>query len=175
MARLPADKQATAATRLALMRRGKREVRDATWPGTHLPVKLVVLSCSEVQECHAEAIARFERLRIPLDVYSVQLFQDELLTQVLFRGCRDPEDIDQPFAESADDLRDNTTVDERAAVYDVYRDFQASVDPAPGEMDQELLETILDLVKKKDGARLKAIGLSGLVSFLLTTGDRLST
>jgi len=170
------QRQAAAVTRLALIRQGKTVFRDALWPGLELPLKMRVLSCSEVQVCHAAAVERFAKLKIPLnESQNFLLFQDEVLTQVLCLACRDAEDTSKMFAESADDLRDNTTVDERAAMYLRYRDFQAEVDPDPSEMDQELLGEILDLVKKKDEAGLRTLGSSTLASFILSMAARSSS
>lgn len=168
-------RQAAATTRLALLRKGKRVVKDAVWPGLDLACKLVVLSCSEVADCHAEAVGFFARKKIPLDMFSVQLFQDEQMTQLLFRGVRDPEDVEKPFAESADDLRENLDVDQRAAMFDIYRDFQLSIDPSPDEMDQELLKEIIELLKKKDETGWRAFGPRTLWRCLLTMANPPST
>jgi hypothetical protein len=135
---------------------------------------LRVLSCSEVQECQAAAYVRFRELGIPVDVISLALFEDEVLVQILYRACRDPEDPDRlAFCADAADLRDHTTVDERAALFALYRDFCAEQDPDPGELTAELIQEIDEHIKKKDESRLRSYGSPVLVTYLLTTASRL--
>lgn len=165
------------------MKRGKSEIRLATWPGlknqdgSAVPVALRVLSCSEVQECQADAFRRFQALALdPASPLNILLFEDEVLTQILARACRSVErPHDEAFSLDADDLRENTTVDERAAMFQIYRDFASEIDPAPEDLSPVELDEILSLVKKKDARTLLGLGARRLVSFMLSTAAQPST
>lgn len=162
--------EARAESRLAKLRRGKLEYKRARWPRSDDECLLRVLTCSEVQECQAHAFRRFKELDIPVVPATMSLFEDECLTQVLFRGCRDPNDPERlTYAIDVDDMRDNTTVDERAAMYTVFRDLCEEQDPDPETVSPELLRQIEEAVKKKDAALLRGFGSSALVSFMLST------
>ncbi|MFH0901896.1 MAG: hypothetical protein V2A73_14800 [Pseudomonadota bacterium] len=129
-----------------------------------------VLNCEEIQECLACAYERFRQLKLPPESPVVTAtFEDEVMLQLLARACRDCDRPDEmPFAVDADDMRRNTTVDERAIVFSFYRDFQTEVDPTPGELSSELMQAITSAVKKKDRAALLVIGSCALASYLLT-------
>jgi hypothetical protein len=168
--------EARAVSRLAQMRRGKRELKDARWPGLDAPLKLRVLTTAEVQECHAAAHVRFDQLKMPLGtLLTAQPYEDELAIQLLHRACRNAEDAELPFAIDADDLRENSTVDERDIVVQMYQDLADEVNPAPDTMDAAELAVIEDAVKKKDRSRLLAFGSCALASYLLSMVNPSST
>jgi hypothetical protein len=165
--------QAEGERRLARFRQGKKHFLEGHWPGdSELKFKLAVLSCTEVGECRGAAFAHLKvDLKLdPNDVLNLDLYQDEVLTQILFRALRDFEDPSQPLAADAKDLRDFMTPDDRSALFDIYSDFRASVDPAPETMDADLYAAIIDAVKKKDMGSLLAFGGRKLAVFL-TTGE----
>lgn len=173
------QRQARAVTRLAAIAAGKRQFKDALFPGLEIPVKFAVLSCTETQECYAAALQRFGELNMEVTPYTVEPFTDELATQVLYRAVREPGEEHGPLYEKrvaadAADLRDSTTVDQRAAAFQAYRDFQHQVDPDPANLSDEELNEILELVKKKDRAALLALGSASLASFILTTASQQS-
>lgn len=169
-------REAQAMSRLAKMRIGRRQFKTVGWPGSSdLGCKLQVITCSETQECYAAAVARFKQLELPLNEYTAEQFADEIVTQLLTRACRDAENPDRPFAIDADDLRDNTTVDERAAMMIRYRDFAREIDPDPTEMSAEDVRDILDAIKKKDKATLCIYGSPTLATFLLSMASRLAS
>lgn len=167
------EKDARPLSRLAEIARGKRELRPATWPGLGIACRMRVLSCSEVQECQAAAFVRFQDIKLPIDVYSISLFEDEVITQLLHRACRDQDNPqEQTFAIDAQDLRENTNVDQRAAMFEIYKEFADSVDPSPLDMAPEEVRTILEAIKKKDRITLSSFGLRALVTYLLTTASQ---
>lgn len=165
-----------AASRLGKLRGGKRLFKDLRWPGEDdLPLKMRVLSCSELQECQSAAWHRFMTPRdqggLGLDptlITNMQIFNDEVVTQVLYLACRDPENTAASLAGSVDEMRDETSIDERAAMFNAYLDWQAEIDPAPEQLTPELNREIVELLKKKDRTALSALGGRTLVSFLLS-------
>ncbi len=164
-------KEARPTSRLAKMMRGKNQGREVLWPGTDVHVYLRPLSCAEVLECYAAAHKVFAALELPPSGFLLDPYQDELATQILFRACRDPEKPEKPLAIDADDLRDNTTPDERSAMMALYTDLLADVDPALEELSPEIARDIADAVKKKAARTLRRFGSSMLASYLLTTGE----
>ncbi|MFA9269829.1 MAG: hypothetical protein ACEQSX_03610 [Baekduiaceae bacterium] len=165
--------EARAVSRLEALRVGKRHYDDRVWPGLDAPMKIRVLTCSEIQECHAHAVVRFADLNLPIDALTtVGLFEDECLSQILFRACRDPEDPEQPLARDAADLRDNTTIDQRAQVYAWYRDLQTMVDPDPNELTVEDTKAIIEAQKKRDENLLVGFGSRKLASFIASTAPQ---
>jgi len=180
----PEAKEKRAESHLAKLLKGSRQelpklvqLAIATAPGkapVHVEAQLMVLSCTEIQWCHAHAHHRFtEVLKVaPAELENRQLFQDEVITQVLARALRTVEDIEKPLATGADDLRDLTTADERAAAFELYYDYQQSVDPARTGMSEPLAREIEELLKKKDASRLGDFGSSLLVSWLIFMDER---
>jgi len=157
---------ARAASRLEKLGIGRREMRRVQWPGRpEVEAFMQILSCSEVQACHAAAYARFRDLEMPVEPLSLDSFQDECMTQILARGLRDPEHPKElPLATDAADLRDNTTVHERAAVFQLYADFVAEMDPDPTRLPPDLVHQIEELVKKKGETWLRELVSSSLAS-----------
>lgn len=174
-----ASKTARTATRLAMMMRGKRQLQPFTLrlPGSDIDARVVVLTCTEIDEAHASAFHYLvDTLKLdPNALVNRQIFQDEVITQVLTRALRDPADIDLALAQDAQDARDNFTADERAMLYERYFDYQAQIDPNPALITPEIESLLEDAVKKKDGVRLKDFGSTMLSSYLLILDSRRST
>jgi hypothetical protein len=172
-----------AASRLGKLRGGKRLFKDLSWPGEDdLKFKLRVLSCSELQECQSAAWFRFmtprEQGGLGLDptlTTNIQLFNDEVITQILFHACRDAENTAEHLAGSVDELRDETSIEERASMFGAYLEWQSEIDPAPEQLTPELAKEIVELLKKKDRTTLSALGSRTLLSYLLSLDSPPST
>jgi hypothetical protein len=175
---------------LAELRRGKYRLRPYTLPESNgcppIPMRLALLSCDEVQECHAQALAqlRNDRGLDPTDLVNAQTLEDETLTQILYRALRMPapssealqlgakDDPTVTLHPDANDCRKCYTPDERALLADEYNDFRAMVDPDPRLMPPELVLEIRAAVKKKDEPRLSAFGGRKLALYLLSTDSQ---
>jgi hypothetical protein len=169
-------KDARAESLLARLMRGRREVNSRIFqlPAVGIPARIYVLSQTEVVQCRSQAY-HFLNDGMGLDPNALvnrDAYADEVTLQILARALRDPDDIGKPLAESVADLRDNTTSDERAAIFDLYVELQREVDPARAEMTEADALEILEHVKKKDSTRLVDIGSSRLASFLLFMASR---
>jgi hypothetical protein len=183
---LRAGNAAEAERRLAALRAPRRKYLDVFWPeiddegvvsASKLPLKLAVLSCTGLAEAHgcANAYCVVDLKIDPEAVLHLPIFQDEYVTQVLFRACRDAEDPEQPLAASPADLRDATTADERTALFDMYQDWRSSVDPSPDELPPAVMAAMEEAVKKKDQGALLAFGGRRLSNFLLSTAVQLTS
>jgi hypothetical protein len=172
----PATREMRVAGRLAALVKGRRPTQPARWPGINAECSMKILSSTEVLACYAAAYHYFrDVLDVEVNAMTYSQFEEEILTQILFRACRDPQNADQTFATDVDDMRDHTTPDERAAVFTLYNDFRAEHDPDASEMTPALVRELDELVKKKDAATLRGFGSPVLVNYLLTTANRPSS
>lgn len=166
--------EARAQSRLAQLGIGTRELQRVEWPGrSDVSCLIRLLTCDEVQGCHAAAYVRFRELGLPVEPVTMALFEDECVTQILARALRDaerPEDL--PFAVDAADIREHTTVNERAAVFGLYADFAAERDPDPDTLPPSLVHELEDLVKKKGVAYLRGLVSSALATSAPTSGSQ---
>lgn len=162
-----------AASLLARMLSGKRETREGSWPGRpDIRFTWVVLSNTEIRDCAFTAWHEFASAKVPADnVAMLQFFQDEVLTQILARAMRDPENTERRLAKDVTEFRDLSTADVRAALYDDYVAFQQSVDPRPESLSPELADRLVELLKKKDGRALSACASFAHETWLLTSDD----
>lgn len=173
---LKASARADAERRLGALRAPRKQYLERHWPGEpELRFKMAVLSCSDIASARAAAFAylKVDLGLEPDSTLNLDLYQDEVVTQILFRACRDPENPSEPFASDAADLRDSSTADERTALWDEYNDWRSSIDPAPDEIPPEVLAEMEDAVKKKDRGALLAFGGRRLSGLLLSLADRL--
>lgn len=172
--------QAEAASRLAVILRGRRHTKVGHFPDKPDDTfRWRVLTGTEKQECQACAIRRFNELGIPPELRMYQDLEEELTWQVLFRGMRDESDpgtLNDPypksFAANVDELRDLLTVDERDALLIDYLDFESEVDPSPETVNAEVIQQITIALKKKESERLRALNdfdSATLRSYLATT------
>lgn len=138
--------EARALARLSALRCGRTELHETTWPWTTARLKLRVLTSADLQEALGAAHARFAELGIPLTEQRGHL-EDEIIVQALFRACRSAEDPAVAFAASAEDLREQTTAQERAIVYREFEAFQVERNPRISDLDEEVWTEIQRIVK----------------------------
>ncbi len=164
------------------------QVEQTTWPGTTKEICLQVLSKEGIQLAQSAAVKRFRELELPLpgeDLTFIEDFQEELCVQLLWRACRrawtDEKsgerrwDLRYPACPTAEELRSSTTVDQQLAMYAEYRDLEDRHNPDPDKMPAELLEQLVEAVKKKHETRLRSFGSSTLARFLLSGAVQLAS
>jgi hypothetical protein len=106
---------------------------------------------------------------------NIQLFNDEVVTQILYLACRDFDNVNSSLAGSVDELRDETSIDERAAMFGHYLDHQSEIDPTGEQLSEEMKHEIVELLKKKDRVALSALGGRALAIWLLSSDSPPST
>lgn len=149
----------SAASKLAELWRGRAGFKDAVWPELGVPFKLMVLSNEDTQLCTAAAIERFKKIGLDVNMVTSDEFEAEVTLQILFRACRDPQDPwEKTIAIDADDMRRNTSPEQRDAVLGEYALWRKERDPRKEEMPRELWEEIEGLVKKKAPSLAKSFG-----------------
>lgn len=150
--------------------RAAEPLRDSHWPGhPELPLKIRSLTNNATLTARAAAVHVFEQRRIQVTQWTLDALEEEIATQILFFVLRDPVDPKKPFAMSVDDLRDNSTPDERAVLIREYEEHSAAVDPSIDQMPEADLTALLDEIKKKGPTLLKSLGRATLERLLLTT------
>lgn len=171
------DRQSKGARMLASLRKGLDNYRDCSFPGVEMPLVIVPLFNDELQEAQADAEARFRKLKIEVTVLTAEDLNSELQLQILARAIRDPEDATRTkvLFRDADELRANSTADERMLLVDDYLEVQAKANPAPEEISDEVFKQIEAAVKKKDQSLLNSIGSRMLSLYLLASESQPST
>ena len=98
---------------LEKLKAGKRNVRIIRFPGTEQKAALRALSNADLQEAAFATENHFKSKNIEITTTTIEAYEDENTTQILFRALRNPDDPDQPFAKSVDELRSLLTRDEK--------------------------------------------------------------
>ncbi len=164
---------------LARRLRGRKATQPDELPGVVGKFVWRLVLESEKQECTAKALRRLESLKIPHDLQRWQDLESEIMTQVLARAMRDPdqpgEDESYPYAiaRDADELRDLLTADERDILWKRYADWEADQAPIEAELSTLMTDAITRAVKKKDAADLNAFAPAMLRQWLLSMGSQL--
>lgn len=169
------------AAMLERLRKGKDAFRVVRWPGAddkEVPFALVPLACDELQDAFAAAYERFQKIKLPITMYTADDFHSETNMQVLLRAMVLLDDSDPPrptkehlFTDGAE-FRKLLGPEERNTLSDEYLQLQNEVDPDPETMSQELLDRIDELVKKKDVAQLSATSSVMLAAYIIGTAGR---
>jgi len=160
---------------LAELRKGRRHTRECGFPGMpEVRMVVVPLFVDELQVAHAAAEARFRDLGIEVTVLTADDFTSELHLQILSRALRDPDDPELrcPMFRDADELRSNSTADERTLLVDEYVEVQSAANPAQESVPNEVFDEIQDAIKKKDQTRLSYIGSRMLSLYLLSSDSQ---
>ena len=93
---------------------GTGNVKRIPFPGVPgSEVAFRVISIQEVQDAIFETEQYFRRLKIDVSQSSIDAYEDERSTQVLWRALRDPDDPSKPAAPSAAVLRRSLSKEEK--------------------------------------------------------------
>lgn len=166
------------AAMLERMRAGKDVFRLVRWPGIddkEPPFAIVPLNCDEMQSAYAAAHKRFDKIELPLNMYTADDYHAEINMQVLLRSMYVVDDDDDPrptkqlLFNDGDELRKLLGPHEREFLAGEFLELQEEVDPDPALMSEEVLAKIDDLVKKKDVAALSATSSVTLASYIIGT------
>lgn len=153
---------------LEKLKGGKRNTRKIKFPGTDQDMVLRVLSNAEIQEALFATENRFKAKKIKISSTTVEAYEDENATQILFRALRDPQDPDRPFAENADELRKLLTRDEKDILVDAYNGLEKEVSPSVTKLSEKELEDLFEGLKKtpENGNNLSFSTLKRLIIYL---------
>lgn len=153
---------------LEKLKAGKRNVRIIKFPGTEQNAALRALSNADLQEAAFATENHFKSKNIEITTTTIEAFEDENTTQIMFRALRNPDDPDQPFAKSVDELRSLLTRDEKDILVEQYNEFEKEVSPSAENLTNAEMDDLFEQLKKKPetGKGLSSATLRKLIVFL---------
>lgn len=133
---------------LEKLKAGKRNVRAIKFPGMDQNVALRVLSNADVQDALFATENHFKQHKIEVSATTVEAYEDENTTQILFRALRDPQDYDRPFVKDVDELRRMLTRDEKDLLVEQYNAFEKEVSPSAVTLSDAEMDDLFGRLKK---------------------------
>ena len=134
------------------------------------------MACSSAADALAkkllkDAVKNDERSRGYDDIY-----QNAAAVEILFRVCRQKEDLAKPFFPAPDAIRKHLTTDEIALLFTHYLSVQVELGPIVADMTSDEVDAIVKRLVES-GSRFPLDGLSpeALKTLVLSMASRLST
>lgn len=175
-------------SKLAQLKSGARPTKIIKWPGTDVDVALRVPTELEYERARYEAWAVLEKSSPkgidPDKMRGGILYESEVISRALFAALVDPASgpIQAPFCASLEDLKKNSTPQERALLIRELADFTNETDPdLDTEAGIESANAIADEIEKKRLGRaamellLNATPPRTLRRCIITMAERLRT
>jgi len=153
---------------LEKLKAGKKAVKTVKFPGTDQDVSIQVLNNSEKQRANMETERYFKAEEISISATTMDIYLDEINTRTLAVALRNPLNVKEPFAASADELRALITTDEKDLLIEEYNALEQEVSPAEKNMTGDQFEDLFATLKKNPtiGNALNLPTLRGLIGFL---------
>lgn len=152
---------------LEKLKAGKRNIMTMDYPGTGTEVALQVLSCQDVQDAVFAAEKYFKKLEIEITATTLDVYEDERTTQILFRALRDPGDPKKSFAATVDELRRHLEKEEKSILAEAYNRFEQECSPNYAKLTDDEFETLWEDIKKNPAILSKNSNSPMLRSLLL--------
>jgi len=131
------------------LKAGTRNVKTIKFPGIEDDIVLQILSNADTQDAVFAAERRFKGEEMPISSSTLDAYEDERTTQILFRALRDPDNHKKPFSASADELRKLLTKEQKDYLAAEYTAFEDECSPRLDNMTDEKFDEIWEEVKKK--------------------------
>lgn len=138
------------ASKLARLKAGPLDLDRIPWPGREGEfVGIRTVRGSESRAAKHAALQSLPQVDKSITAESVlrEMYEEELVYQLLFYALVDPETHD-PFAASAQELRDLVDLEEAAALMEAYEAHCSAASPNLDEMTAEQLEEETDALGK---------------------------
>ena len=132
---------------LEKLKAGKKNKKTIKYPGTDQDIVVSILSEADIQIAHFEAERLFKKNGIEVSMSTVDAYEAEKTTQILFRACSDTEG--KPLAKAVDEFRSQVLKAEKDILVDEYNALENECSPNPDMMSGEDIEKIIDEVKKR--------------------------
>ena len=133
---------------LATLKAGTDNKKTIKFPGTDQDVVIRVLSEAERQAAAFATEQRFQSQNIEPTMTTVDVYEQEKTTQLLYRALGDPDDAKKPIAKNIDEFRSNLTLEEKNVLVDEYEALEKECSPNPEYMSDEEFDTLLEGIKK---------------------------
>ena len=102
---------------------GKRNTKTIKFPGTDQDIIITVLSEAELQDAALATEKLFKFSGIEINPRTLDIYESEKTTQILYRALRDPEDSG-PIASNIKEFRSLLTTDEKDILVEEYLSFK---------------------------------------------------
>lgn len=163
---------------LEKLKAGTRNIRVLKFPGTDEDVAVRVLSAQEIQDSVFAAETLFKKAEVDVSASTLDAYEDERTTQILWRALRDPENQKEPFAATVAELRKGLTRAEKSILADLYNEFEKECSPDFMAMTDTEFEELFETVKKNPEqltSNLSSPMLRGLLRYLASRPSTLPT
>lgn len=157
------------------LKAGKRNIKTIKFPGTEEDVTIQIPSNADLQESVFAAERKFKAEEIAVSTSTLDAYEDERTTQILFRALRDPQDAKKPCFVSADELRRFLTKEEKDFLVAEYTAFEQECSPQLARMTDEQFNELWAALKKSPESRLNALNSGLQRKLLLYLASRPST
>lgn len=153
---------------LEKLKAGKRNVRVIKFPGADQDVAIQALSNADLQDSLFATENYFRDKDIEVGSTTIEAYEDENSTQILFRALRDPEEPSRPFASTVDQLRNLISRDEKDILIEQYNDFEKEVSPKERDLSEDEMDALFEELKKtpETGNDLSSAMLKRLIVYL---------
>lgn len=127
---------------------GTRHTKLIPWPGSEQMVLLRILSQADRQEAVFATERLFKAQTIDINMMTADEYEEEKLTQILWRCIRDPEKPSEAIAKDVTTFRAGLTKEDRAYLGEQYITFERDCSPSPDNMKSEEFDALVAQVKK---------------------------
>jgi hypothetical protein len=162
-------------SRFEKLKLGTRNIKNIKYPGSAEDVTLKILSNADIQDAIFATERFFKATDMTVSSTTLDAYEDERTTQILFRALRDPDDPKKPFAPSADELRKQMSKDEKTLLSGEYTAFEQECSPSLEKMTEEEFDALWEEVKKKPQIQLNSLNLGTQIRLLRYLASRPST
>ncbi len=157
---------------VASLNRGLDNERICKWPGEDgFEFVLVPLDCDQLQLAGNDALKRFAKLDQEITLLNHDNFITETNIQILARSIRDIDDETRAtrLFKNGAQLRKLITPEVRNQLTTEWLELEAIANPDIDELDEDVVASIREAVKKKDLSELRSFGSNTLACFLTCT------
>jgi len=134
------------------LKAGTRNVKAIKFPGTEDDIVMQILSNADIQDAVFAAERRFKGEEMSVASSTLDAYEDERTTQILFRALRDPDNSKKPFSSSADELRKLLTREQKDYLIAEYAAFENECSPRLENLSDDRFNEIWEEIKKKPTA-----------------------
>ncbi|TAN61362.1 hypothetical protein EPN18_06840 [bacterium] len=152
---------------LEKLKGGKRNTKVVKFPGTDDDVALVILSNHELQDSIFAAEGYFKAGDITVSATTLDAYEDERTTQILFRALRSPDNLREPFAATVTELRKSVTREEKDLLVKEYVAFEQECSPQFETLPDGDFDKLWEDLKKNPEAVLNSLNFRTLKKLVL--------
>jgi hypothetical protein len=154
------------------LKAGKKNTKVIKYPGTDEDVCMQILSNEDLQAAAFATEHHFKQAGIEVNQVTMDSYDDERTTQILFRVLREPADPKKGIAATVDELRRHITQEEKEVLVREFSEFRQECSPDFRGMSNEEFETLWKDLKKNPETLLSFSSSTMLKGLLLYLASR---